>query len=197
MEQQLDTTYLRPGVFERGAALGLAALGIGMGVLLGAWGIHFLWHYTPPEITVRISNPEVHVTQDKPLKVEQDKPFVLAQPEPIKIEAYQPPAPVTDDGTSAKTVSGEVIKHEVTVFWNVKHGPGNVTTGWAYKDGSGSVPVGQYCYYAVLNGDGSTTKIDIASDGTPLPQNTASLVPDLEGALAKCQWRHPEVSELR
>jgi hypothetical protein len=168
--------------------LGLAALGIGMGVLLGAWGISFLWHYTPPEL---------HVTQDKPFIVEQEKPFVLAPPEPLKIDpassitkSDQPPAIANEAGVN--TANGEVIRREVTVFWSEKHGPGDVTTGWHYKDGSGGVPVKKYCYYAVLNGDGSTTKVDIAFDGTRLPQITAPLVPDLEGALAKCRWQAPQ-----
>lgn len=89
-----------------------------------------------------------------------------------------------------------VIRCEVTVFWNVEHGQGIVTTGWNYKDGSGGQPVGQYCYYALLNGDRSSTRVDISSDGTRFPQISA-FVPDLEGALAKCLWWHPELSDLR
>jgi hypothetical protein len=53
---------------------------------LAAWGISFLWRYTPPEIAVRIANPEVHIAQDSPLKVTQDKPFDVMQSEPFKIE---------------------------------------------------------------------------------------------------------------
>ena len=75
MEQRLDATYLRPGLVERTTAIGIGAVCIGTGVLLAAWGISFLWRYTPPEIAVRVANPELHVTQDSPLKVTQDKPF--------------------------------------------------------------------------------------------------------------------------
>lgn len=86
---------------------------------------------------------------------------LLAPPEPFEIKPAKPtikgdqpsPAVVDENDTSAKTASGDVIRREVTVFWNVKHGPGNVTIGWNYKNGSGGVPVGQYCYYALLNGD--------------------------------------------
>jgi hypothetical protein len=81
MEQQLNATYLRPGVIERAAALGIAAAGIGTGVLL-AWGISFLWRYTPPEIAVRVANPEIHVTQDKP--------FTLVPPPPLQIDPNIP-----------------------------------------------------------------------------------------------------------
>jgi hypothetical protein len=51
------------------------------------------------------------------------------------------------------------------------------------------VPVRQYCYYSAPNsGDYSSTKTDIALNGMPLPNISASLVPELQGALAKCQW---------
>ena len=77
MEQRLDPTYLRPGLVERTIAMGIGAVGIGTGILLAAWGISFLWRYTPPEIAVHIANPELHVAHNSPLKVTQDKPFVI------------------------------------------------------------------------------------------------------------------------
>src|SRR4051812_367981 len=86
MEQRLDATYLRPGLFERCAALGIAAFGIGISVLLAAWGVSLIWSYKPSEINVRIANPELRVTQSGPLTVSQDKPFIIAQPEPSKVE---------------------------------------------------------------------------------------------------------------
>ena len=66
MEQRLDVTYLRPGLVERSVAIGICAAGLGIGILLAAWGISFLWHYTPPETTVRIANPELRITEDSP-----------------------------------------------------------------------------------------------------------------------------------
>jgi hypothetical protein len=187
MEQRLDTTYLSSGPFERAAAVGFCAVAIGAGVLLAAWGISFLWRYTPPEIAVRIANPEVRVTQSGPLTVTQDKPFILAQPEPFKVE--QPSPPVTSGvGGNTKTATGEVIEREVTVFSNVRYGPGVVVTGWRYRDGSGGTPVQQYCYYTTPNTDHSSKRVDIASNGVPSPNMDPRLVPDLEGALSKCQW---------
>jgi hypothetical protein len=188
MEQQLNATYLRPGVIERAAALGIAAAGIGTGVLLAAWGISFLWRYTPPEIAVRVANPEIHVTQDKP--------FTLAPPPPLQIDPNiptlkierPPPLPDSGAGRDTKTPEGDLIRREVTVFSTVQHGAGSVTTGWNYRDGSGGVPVRQYCYYSAPNIDYSITRIDIASDGARLLNASLSFVPELEGALAKCQW---------
>jgi hypothetical protein len=196
MEQRLNATYLRPGLIERTIAIGIGAAGIGTGILLAAWGISFLWHYTPPEIAVRIANPELHVAQDSPLKVTQDKPFVVGATEPLKIDPPKvaasieqaPHSLVSGVDTDAKTAAGDVIKREVTVFSNVSHGSGVVVTGWNYRDGSGGVPVQQYCYYSVPNLDHSSQKVDIASNGVPLLDNGTGLVPDLEEALGKCQW---------
>ena len=187
MEQRLDATYLSPGPFERAAAIGISAVAVGTGILLAAWGISFLWRYAPPEIAVRIANPDVRVTQSEPFTVTQDKPFILAQPEPFKVEQPSPPFTIGAGG-DAKTAAGDVIKREVTVFSNVTHGPGTVVTGWNYKDGSGGVPVRQYCYYNAPNFDHSSTRVDLAFNRVPAPHASALLVPDLEKALTKCQW---------
>jgi hypothetical protein len=195
MEQRLEPTFLRAGPMERAAAVGASALGVGLGILLAAWGISFLWRYTPPEISVRIKNPEVHIAQDKPLTVTQERPFAIEQPEPIKVDSagltvkvdQQPPAS-SGVGADTKTSTGDVIRRVVTVFSEVSHGPGTVVTGWNYRDGSGGVPFHQFCYYTAPNFDRSSRKVDIALDRNPAPNLDAGLVPDLDGALAKCQW---------
>jgi hypothetical protein len=196
MEQRLDATYLRHGLVERTAAIGIGAVCIGTGILLAAWGISFLWRYTPLEIAVRVANPELHVTQDSPLKVSQDKPFVLVQSEPLKIDPAkvivrvdEPPRSI-DKGvsTDSKTAAGDVIRREVTVFSNVEHGPGLVVTGWNYRDGSGGTPVQQFCYYTAPNVDHSSKRVDIAYNGVRSFDVDAELVPDLDEALGKCQW---------
>jgi hypothetical protein len=177
MEQQLNATYLSPEPIERAAAIGIGAVAIGIGIFLAAWGISFLWRYTPPEIVVR-----------------QDKPFVLTPPEPLKIDPratikVEVPSAVTSGaGGDAKTATGEVIRREVTVFSTVKHGNGHVTTGWSYRDGTGGVPFRQYCYYSAPNIDRSSTRIDLAFDGARLPNIDASLLPEPDGALTKCLW---------
>jgi hypothetical protein len=186
MEQRLDATYLRSGPFERAAAVGFCAVAIGAGILLAAWGISFLWKYTPPEI---------RIVQSGPLTVTQDKPFILAHPEPFKIDPgqvtvkveQQPPA-TSGVGGNTKTATGEIIEREVTVFSNMKHGAGTVVTGWSYPDGSGGVPIRQYCYYTTPNVDHSSKRVDIASNRVRSSNIDADVVPDLEGALAKCQW---------
>jgi hypothetical protein len=196
MEQRLDATFLRPGLVERTLAVGIGAVGIGTGILLATWGISFLWRYTPPEIAVRIANPEVHVAQDSQLKVTQDRPFVVESPQPLKIDppkvtisVEQPPQSVVKGvSTDAKTATGDIITREVTVFSNVKHGLGTVVTGWTYRDGTGGTPVQQYCYYAAANLDHSTKRVDIASNRVRLVDIDAGLVPDLEEAIGKCQW---------
>lgn len=161
------------------AAVGFCAIAIGTGILLATWGISFLWRYTPPEITLRG-------------KIEQEKPFVF---DPLKIDPAQPTvkvepqSPATSGvGGNTKTASGEVIEREVTTFSRVRHGPGIVVTGWRYRDGSGGTPIQQYCYYSAPNVDSSSKRVDIASDGVRSAEVDPRLVPDLEGALSKCQW---------
>src|SRR5262245_61428413 len=112
MEQRLDATYLRPALFERAAAVGISVVALGMGILLGAWGISLVWRYTPPEIAVRIANPEIK----------------LAPPPPLKGEFIVKPPPTLTEGVGgdARTPTGDVIRREVTVFSNVKHGPGTI-----------------------------------------------------------------------
>jgi hypothetical protein len=170
-----------------------------VGVFLAAWGVSFLWRYTPPEIAVRVANPALHVVQDAPLAVKQDTPFVLAPPDPLKIErghltvqVEQPPSlPMNDRlGSNSQTAAGDVIKREVTIFSHVQHGPGSVVTGWNYKNGKGGTPVSQFCYYTSRNPDQSSKRVDLAADGVRQPQIGMDLVPDLEGALSKCQWWH-------
>jgi hypothetical protein len=188
MEERLDSSYLRAGPIEQAAAVGIVSVGIGAAVLLAAWGASFLWRYTPPEIAVRLANPEVHVAQSGPLIVTQDKPFMVAPPEPLKIDNGDLASRVDQIRQEAKAAGGNVISREVTVFSNVNHGLGLVVTGWSYRDGSGREPVRQYCYYTASKPDGSSTKVDIASDRVRASTIGAGLIPDLEGALAKCQW---------
>ena len=122
---------------------------------------------------------------------------MVEAPEPLKIAPTKPTVsveqPSSVDGgtrTEPKTATGDVIKREVTVFSNVRHGLGTVVTGWNYRDGSGGTPVRQYCYYTAHNLDHSSQKVDIASDGVRLADVGVELVPDLEEALGKCQWFH-------
>src|SRR5262245_6899645 len=163
----------------------LAQLGSARAFSLPPGAFPYCGAIRPPEI--RIANPEIRFVQGKP--------FVLAQPEPFKIDPgqvtvkveQQPPATSGVAGNT-KTATGEIIEREVTVFSNVRHGLGVVVTGWRYRDGSGGTPVQQYCYYSTPNIGRSSTRVDIASDGVRSPNMDPRLVPDLEVALAKCQW---------
>ena len=200
MEQHLDATYLKHDLVDRAAAMVLLAAGLGVGVLLAAWGISMLWRYTPPEIAVRVANPEIHISQNTPLVVKQDAPFVMAPPDPLKIEkggltvkVEQPPSPSTSDrlGANSQAAASDVIRREVTFFSYVQHGQGSVVTGWNYKDGRGGTPVSQFCYYTSQNPDQSSKRVDLAANGVRRPQISLDIVPDVNGALSKCQWWQP------
>jgi hypothetical protein len=72
MEQRLDATYIKRDLVDRAAATAFVAAGLGVGIFLAAWGVSLVWRYTPPEIAVRVANPEVRIDQSTPLVVKQD-----------------------------------------------------------------------------------------------------------------------------
>src|SRR4051812_13413167 len=78
MEQQLDASHLRPGFVSKTLALSAAAIGIGIGFLLAAYGVSLFWRPIPTAIDIRIANPE--------LTVKQEKPFVMAPPDVLRID---------------------------------------------------------------------------------------------------------------
>jgi hypothetical protein len=92
-----------------------------------------------------------------------------------------------------KTINGNVITSEVTVFHTVPHDNGSIYTGWRYPDGASAdqPPIGQYCYWesAPLGGasSGASVRINLANNGVRLP-NIADGVPLLEDALKRCVW---------
>jgi hypothetical protein len=188
MEQQLDATYLRPCFVSKAFVLSVAVIGIGISILLAAYGISLFWRPMPAAVDIRIANPE--------LIVRQEKPFVMASPEIVHID---PQAPADRPGQAANSghpkgvgdpisPPQEVIQQEVIVFSSVKHGAGSIVTGWKYPNGSGRVPSSQFCYYSSPNVDKSSTRVDIALNGTPLSETALTLVPESEEALKKCQW---------
>jgi hypothetical protein len=188
MEQRLDATYLKHDPIDRAAATALVAAGLGIAVFFAAWGVSFLWRYTPSQIEVR---------QSAPFVVKQEAPFVMATPDPLKIDqehlsikVEQPPSlPMGDRlGPNSRTAAGDVIQWEVTKFSHVQHGVGTVVTGWNYRDGRGGTPVSQFCYYTTWNPDQSSRRVNLAANGVRLTHISVDIVPDLEGALSKCQW---------
>jgi hypothetical protein len=94
-------------------------------------------------------------------------------------------------GNQEKTVNGNVITTEVTVFRFVPHDNGRVVTGWKYPDGASADqrPKFQFCYWETeaLGGTTSRTTVYIANDGVRLP-NIGAGVPRLDDALNECDW---------
>jgi hypothetical protein len=193
MEQQLDATYLRPSFVSKAFGLSVAAIGIGTSILLVAYGISLFWRPMPAAnttIDVRIANPELFVTQDKP--------FIMVPSDTLRIDP-QAIAKTTNSDRSKDvgdptTSREDIIQQEVIVFSSVKHAAGSIITGWKYPNGSGRIPSHQFCYYSSPNVDKSSTRVDIALDGTQLSGTALALVPESEQALKKCQWWHKSYS---
>jgi hypothetical protein len=193
---------------SRATAIGLAAIGIGAGVLLACWGLSFFWHYDSPvmrkleamdqrietmshnmiEATDRKLDALDQLIETVSHKLVEDREVIDGKLDALDRRV----AAVANRGFGGNigdghTVTGAVIKRAVTVFSSVKHEAGSVMTGWDYKDGaSDGVPMRQFCYYTVNNLNGSFTQADIAVNGQALPN--IGRVPRVEQALSKCQW---------
>ena len=204
MDTQLDHTYLRPGIISRAAAVGLAAIGVGGGMLLACWGLSFFWHVDDAVLrrldalaqqTAGFSDTfrELETTLGQRTAAGYDalsgKIDALSQ----RLDRIDQRVIVTrslgGSGQPESTPRGQVIKREVTVFNSITHEGGEVTTGWSYKDGaSDGQPINQYCYYMANVNNHAGLHIDLAQNGQRLFNGNMAKVPQLEEAIAKCQW---------
>jgi len=223
----LDDSYLRPGIVSRAGAIGLAAVGVGAGVLLACYGASFFFNTNNNRLNVltakieellqKPNRSDETVAKLDDLKRDTNKiggniATTLASIEDSLEELKH--RPIADSKITArlssieegieelqhrqiiagdpdrhvKTVAGNVINRQVTVFYNVPHDNGAVYTGWVYPDGASAdqQPASQYCYWISNEFNGTSTRIDIANNRVQLPNVGA--VPDLEEALTKCTW---------
>ena len=202
MEQRIDATFLRPGLIHRAAALGLGAVGIGTAIFLASSGLSFLQHRAQDDRIDAVSS-QLETLNDKAtagfdglgqrlgerLETMTKKLETLSQNvEDLgrHVDTLKAEPPLVY-GNAGKTPDGDIIKQQVTVFFEVDHEPGRVTTGWRYNDGASanSKPLSQYCYYLAPNVDGSRTIADLAIDGNAI---NFSGVPRAEEAVRKCHW---------
>ena len=204
METQLDHTYLRPGIISRAAAVGLAAMGVGAGVLLACWGLSFFWHVDDAVVrrleaiakqTAGLSDVVRDEIRTLSLRTTENIDALGGKLDALehRVDAIHQRVTVTrsfqgGSGQPERTGAGDVIRREVHVFKSVSHEGGDVMTGWQYKDGaSDGQPMRQYCYFTIGN-NGVATRIELALNGQRLFNENVTRVPRLEEALAKCQW---------
>jgi hypothetical protein len=181
-EELVDTEHLKPGPLSYGIAIGAAAVGIGLGVLLVCCGLSWLWDEIP-----------------RSAEIARETPAKLNSPSSMDRAGRKRLADRTEGGSvkRAKDVTA-LIRREVTEFRSIDHEAGRVTTGWQYADGRGEVPVLQHCYYTahVPGTKYRSDSVEIAIDGKSLSDPDATSVPDLKGAEAKCQWWTKEKSGM-
>jgi hypothetical protein len=204
-ETVLDPTFLQPGVVAKCGAVALDAVGIGAGVLLGCWGASMFFNTNNRRLDVLASKIEELVqrpdrTDDVITKVYDLNRGAtrigntisnrLASIETSLEELKRRPIFPTNPGEQ-KTVNGNVITKQVTVFHLVPHEQGSVVTGWKYPDGASAnqKPTTQFCYWSSepLGGTTQVATTYIATDGVRL-NNIGPNVPQLEDAIKKCVW---------
>ena len=207
-ETVLDPTYLRPGIVTRAGAIGLAAIGIGAGMLLACYGASFLLNTNSKrlddltakveELVHRPDRTDEVIRELDDLKGEAGKiggnvTARLASIEGSIEELKRRPIISGNPGAHEKTVNGNIIESEVTVFHTVPHDTGAVMTGWQYPDGASADqrPTRQFCYYRSERLGGTTAQaiISLADDGMRL-QHIGAGVPRLEDAIKECVWWH-------
>jgi hypothetical protein len=204
-ETVFDPTWLRPGVVAKGGAVALAAVGIGAGVLLACWGASMFFNTNNRRLDVLVTKVEELVqrpdrTDEVVTKVDNLNrgatklgnniinrlASVESDLEELKRRQIFPTNP-----SEQKTVNGNVITTQVTVFHMVPHSTGEIVTGWKYPDGASAnqKPITQYCYWnsELLGGTTSKATTYIATDGVRL-NNIGPNVPELENAIKKCVW---------
>jgi hypothetical protein len=218
VETQLDHTYLRPGIISRAAALGLAALGVGAGVLLACFGLSFFFQHDSPvvqrldaltaKVETLVQRPDRlgdviakldDLSSSISSKVDQindasgrsSMASRLASIDERLEELKRRPPVISGDTGKGGTINGSVIEKEVTVFHTVQHDKGNVVTGWIYPDGASADqrPTSQYCYWSSEPLGGTTGKATVyIATDGTRLPNIASGVPRLGEAMQKCIW---------
>jgi hypothetical protein len=203
-ETVLDHTYLRPGIVTRAGAIGLAAIGIGAGVLLACYGASFFFNTNSKRLDALTA--KVEKIAQRPYRTDE----VLAKLDDLRRETGKNDAyiaarlasiegslnelkhrPIISDNSDHRggTINGNVITSEVTVFHTVSHDNGSIITGWRYPDGASAnqPPIGQFCYWSGPWDGGVSVRINLANDRVRLP-HIADGVPRLEDALKQCVW---------
>jgi hypothetical protein len=205
-ETVLDPTFLQPGVVARGGAIAMAAVGIGAGVLLACWGASMFFNSNSKRLDALTAKVE-----DLVQRPDRTAEFV-AKLDDLRREAEKISGGVTAHLASIegnlgelkhrpiipdipnhreKTIKGDVITSEVTVFHIVRHDSGEIYTGWKYPDGASAnqQPIEQFCAWRSerLGGTTAQATVQLAIDSKRL-QNIGAGVPQLENALQKCIW---------
>jgi hypothetical protein len=206
-ETVLDHTYLRPGIVTRAGAIGLAAIGVGAGVLLACYGASFYFNTNSKRLDALTA--KVEEIAQRPDRTDK----VIAKLDDLSREARKIGGNITTHLASVEqsleelknrsfirgnpdehgtSFNGNVITTEVSVFKIVSHDSGHIYTGWDYPNGASAnqPPITQYCYWSHRVGDPSSrtsVRIELAKNGVRLP-NIADGVPRLEDALKKCVW---------
>jgi hypothetical protein len=198
--------------------VGLAAVGLGVLVLLACWGASFFWRTDNDtkekfEIIVKNTDGLKDTVKDGQAQIVTAVADVGAKIDALgrKIDGYAHNFDVSVAGLHndiAKIrqqiagidvgkyypgpynkTDGTIITREVTVFNNVKHDVGYVVTGWAFKDGAATEPSYQFCYYTLKGGEeGTTFRVDLFTGGKRVDNDAVRKIPNYDEAFGKCQW---------
>ena len=182
-----------------GAAIGIPGLALSLGAAAVLWAHN---QTVDPEMlkAALASMPalkvEGTVKADGEVKIAEGATVKLRDGSTVKL----------DDG-SAVTVTGTIpaqaqapiglpplkpdtdptIKTNVTVFKTLRHGDGQVISGWVFPSGNAKSPSKQYCYYAWDTNDGNSNRQELGKDGVILFAGGVAPAEQAE-RFQKCHW---------
>jgi hypothetical protein len=199
--------------FWRAVGIGVLGFGIGAAIGIGFYGYSFVTRASnqmqifASAFQKSLSTVELHGTADGKIEVTSPE-LTLAKGATVSLDnssrlLLDPAAKVLADGeirvqvpaistprtpTPRNPAQTKTIAN-FTVFKSVPFDQGSVLTGWIFLTSAQESPTQQYCYYNE-KGDSSdlAIRVDLATDGVPETNKTASKTFDIATALTKCVW---------
>lgn len=191
----LDSTTIKNKALGIGAIIICA--GVALALCIWAWNRHTdqealtaaLNHMEPIKVTLAPGAGTVKLdVGDQKVKLDADGQKVGVEGT-VKLDTSTIDVSKFMQPTGAKDANGNVIKTEVTVFYQQPHDKGRVLTGWKYASGDATTPTSKFCYYVVEkpNDPDANDMFDIGKEGQVV-MGGLNKVPNGPEAFRKCHW---------
>jgi hypothetical protein len=182
-----------------GSAAVVAAAGLGVAAIV--WSAN---QGVDPE-ALKQALADMPALKVEPVKLDPAAKVILAEGGKVGIEdgakigvegdvGIEPGSTVKVDGgvpqpqaRPVKTEDGEIIRQKVVTYHVVAYQGAEIHTGWEHASGASKAVQHAFCYWTMQNGDGSSRRIDLGTNGQPYAVSRR-LVRDFDAAFSKCVW---------
>lgn len=143
-------------------------------------------------VSLDTNGAQVGLTQNSAVRLDASEAFVKLDPQAevrVRDSNHDLPRPSQAQlGSSAAPASKASVVTEFTVFKHVRHGKGQVVTGWKFSDSEQKTPRSEYCYYSEGVEAGVELTIHLANDGRINPNSKSTPSVDTLVAASNCVW---------